>query len=148
MCTILLRRPRAVDKRLFFLLNMAQRKLFNHVDKACEQTFDASVTQLAALLYVVKHSGCLQKDVVKALSLNKSAVTGLIARMEKNELLERSVSEEDARAIKLYPMPEGVKKALALMPFIDEMNTLFTDEFSDEEMETVFKFLNFIIKRF
>lgn len=137
-----------MDKRLFFLLNMAQRKLFNHVDKACEQTFDASVTQLAALLYVVKHSGCLQKDVVKALSLNKSAVTGLIARMEKNELLERSVSEEDARAIKLYPMPEGVKKALALMPFIDEMNTLFTDEFSDEEMETVFKFLNFIIKRF
>lgn len=148
MCTNLLRRPRAVDKRLFFLLNMAQRKLFNHVDKACEQTFDCSVTQLAALLYVVKHSGCLQKDVVKALSLNKSAVTGLIARMEKNELLERSVSEEDARAIKLYPMPEGVKKALALMPFIDEMNTLFTDEFSDEEMETVFKFLNFIIKRF
>ncbi len=137
-----------MDKRLFFLLNMAQRKLFNYVDKACEDALDASVTQLAALLYIVKHSGCLQKDVAKALSLNKSAVTGLIVRMEKNELLERFVSDEDARAIKLYPTPEGVQKTLDLMPFIDELNTLFSEDFTDEEIKTVLKFLNFVIKRF
>jgi DNA-binding MarR family transcriptional regulator len=127
---------------------MAQRKLFNYVDKACEDALDASVTQLAALLYIVKHSGCLQKDVAKALSLNKSAVTGLIVRMEKNELLERFVSDEDARAIKLYPTPEGVQKTLDLMPFIDELNTLFSEDFTDEEIKTVLKFLNFVIKRF
>lgn len=137
-----------MDKRLFFLLNMAQRKLFNYVDKACEDALDTSVTQLAALLYIVKHSGCLQKDVAKALSMNKSAVTGLIVRMERNELLERRVSEEDARAIKLYPTPSGVQKALDLMPFIDELNKLFTEDFTDEEIKTVLKFLNFVIKRF
>jgi DNA-binding MarR family transcriptional regulator len=137
-----------LDKRLFFLLNMAQRKLFNYVDKACEDALDTSVTQLAALLYIVKHSGCLQKDVAKALSLNKSAVTGLIVRMEKNELLERFVSDEDARAIKLYPTPEGVQKTLDLMPFIDELNKLFSEDFTDEEIKTVLKFLNFVIKRF
>ena len=139
---------KALDKRLFFLLNMAQRKLFNHVDKVCEDALDTSVTQLAALLYIVKHAGCLQKEVAKALSLNKSAVTGLIVRMEKNELLERLVSEEDARAIKLYPTPAGVKKTLELMPFIDELNDLFGEEFNDEEINTVLKFLNFIIKKF
>jgi DNA-binding MarR family transcriptional regulator len=127
---------------------MAQRKLFNYVDKACEDALDTSVTQLAALLYIVKHSGCLQKDVAKALSLNKSAVTGLIVRMEKNELLERVVSDEDARAIKLYPTPEGVQKTLDLMPFIDELNDLFSEDFTDEEIKTVLKFLNFVIKRF
>ncbi|MFT4766104.1 MAG: DNA-binding MarR family transcriptional regulator [Oleispira sp.] len=137
-----------MDKRLFFLLNMAQRKLFNYVDKACEDALDTSVTQLAALLYIVKHAGCLQKDVAKALSLNKSAVTGLIVRMEKNELLERFVSDEDARAIKLYPTPEGVQKTLDLMPFIDELNKLFSEDFTDEEIKTVLKFLNFVIKRF
>jgi DNA-binding MarR family transcriptional regulator len=137
-----------LDKRLFFLLNMAQRKLFNYVDKACEDALDTSVTQLAALLYIVKHSGCLQKDVAKALSLNKSAVTGLIVRMEKNELLERFVSDEDARAIKLYPTPSGVQKTLDLMPFIDELNELFSEDFTEEEINTVLKFLNFVIKRF
>jgi DNA-binding MarR family transcriptional regulator len=137
-----------LDKRLFFLFNMAQRKLFNYVDKACEDALDTSVTQLAALLYIVKNSGCLQKDVAKALSLNKSAVTGLIVRMEKNELLERVVSDEDARAIKLYPTPEGVQKTLDLMPFIDELNDLFSEDFTEEEIKTVLKFLNFVIKRF
>jgi DNA-binding MarR family transcriptional regulator len=127
---------------------MAQRKLFNYVDKACEDALDTSVTQLAALLYIVKHSGCLQKDVAKALSLNKSAVTGLIVRMEKNELLERFVSDEDARAIKLYPTPNGVQKTLDLMPFIDDLNNLFSEDFTDEEIKTVLKFLNFVIKRF
>lgn len=143
-----IRIAKTLDKRLFFLLNMAQRKLFNYVDKACEDALDTSVTQLAALLYIVKHSGCLQKDVAKALSLNKSAVTGLIVRMEKNELVERFVSDEDARAIKLYPTPSGVQKALDLMPFIDELNELFSEDFTDEEIQTVLKFLNFVIKRF
>ena len=137
-----------MDKRLFFLLNIAQRKLFNHVDKVCEDALDTSVTQLAAMLYIVKHAGCLQKDVATALSLNKSAVTGLIVRMEKKELLERIVSEEDARAIKLYPTPMGIQKTLDLMPFINELNKLLSEDFTDEEMDTVFKFLNFIIKRF
>lgn len=127
---------------------MAQRKLFNHVDKVCEDALDTSVTQLAALLYIVKHAGCLQKDVARALSLNKSAVTGLIVRMEKNNLLERFVSDEDARAIKLYPTPNGVLKTFDLMPLIDDLNESFTEAFSDEEIETVLKFLNFIIKRF
>ncbi|MBQ0732409.1 MAG: winged helix-turn-helix transcriptional regulator [Oleispira antarctica] len=127
---------------------MAQRKLFNHVDKVCEDALDTSVTQLAALLYIVKHAGCLQKEVATALSLNKSAVTGLIVRMEKKALLERFVSDEDARAIKLYPTPTGVQKTLELMPFIDELNSTFDEEFSDEEMQTVLKFLNFIIKKF
>ena len=137
-----------MDKRLFFLLNVAQRKLFNHVDKVCEDALDASVTQLAALLYIVKHAGCLQKDVAKALSLNKSAVTGLIVRMERNNLLERFVSEEDARAIKLYPTPNGVQKTWDLMPLIDDLNESFSEAFSDAEIETVLKFLNFITKRF
>jgi len=127
---------------------VAQRKLFNHVDKVCEDEFDASVTQLAALLYIVKHTGCLQKDLANALTLNKSAATGLIVRMEKNGLLERTVNEEDARAIKLFPTACGKQKSLDLIPFIDQLNQTFSDEFSDAEIQTVLKFLNFIIKRF
>src|SRR5690606_40671513 len=73
-----------MDKRLFFLLNMAQKKLFRHVDAVCERELDASVTQLAALMLICQQPGCLQKDLAQALELNKSAVTGLIGRMEKN----------------------------------------------------------------
>lgn len=137
-----------MDKRLFFLLSMAQRKLFNHVDKVCEKEFDASVTQLAALLYLVKHQGCSQKELAKAICLNKSAITGLIARMEKNDLVERLTDSEDARAMKLFPTQSGAQKAQDLIPYIDQLNTLFSEEFSEEEIQTVLRFLNFIIQRF
>lgn len=137
-----------LDKRLFFLLNMAQRKLFNHVDKLCEQQLDAPVTQLAALLYVCKQPGCQQKDLAQALALNKSGITTLVRRMENNQLLERKSSAADARASQLYATATGLQKAQQLGPYIDELNQGFADHFSDEEITTVLKFLNFIIKRF
>lgn len=139
---------RSVDRRLFFVLNMAQRKLFNHVDHLCEEQLDASVTQLAALMYICKHAGCVQKDLVTALALKKSAVTGLLTRMEKNNLLHRKPCAEDARAIRLYPTQSGIEKVQNLAPFIQQLNQQFEEHFSEEEIATVLKFLNFIIKKF
>lgn len=137
-----------MDKRLFFLLNMAQRKLFNHIDKMCEEQLDAPVTQLAALMYVCKHSGCQPRDLAQALALNKSGVTTLVRRMEKNNLLERRASDSDGRAVTLYSTPAGVKKVMDLGPYLDQLNQGFQDAFSEEEIATVLKFLNFILKRF
>ncbi len=137
-----------MDKRLFFMLNMAQRKLFNHIDKICEEQLDAPVTQLAALMYVCKNSGCQQSDLAQALALNKSGVTTLVRRMEKNTLLERRTSDHDGRAMQLFPTPDGLKKVMQLGPYIDQLNQGFRDAFSDEEIATVLKFLNYILKRF
>jgi len=137
-----------MDKRLFFLMNKAHHKLFNYVDKACEDAMGTSVTQLAALMFVVKNSGCKQKDIAKEFSQNKSAITGLINRMEKNGLIERKLSAEDARVVQIYPTPEGMEKATQVIPFIKEFNAIFDEEFDEQELETVLKFLNFIMKRF
>lgn len=137
-----------MDKRLFFLMNKAHHKIFNYVEKACEETLGTSVTQLAALMFVMKNKGCMQKDIALEFSQNKSAITGLINRMEKNGLLERRASEEDARVIQIFPTAEGERKTRDLMPVIKEFNQVFSEEFSDDELDTVLKFLNFILKRF
>ncbi len=137
-----------MNKRLFFLLNVAQKKLFKHVDKVCENTLDASVTQLAALMYIEQQQGCSQKELAKILDLNKSAITGLITRMESNGLVVRMASDEDARAVKLFPTPSGQTKTKQLKPLIDQLNQTFTDEFDEDEMQTIFRFLNFILIKF
>lgn len=137
-----------MDRRIFFLLNLAQKRLFKHVDDVCEAELDTSVVQLGALMYLVKSPGCLQKDVAKALHLNKSAVTGLIARMEKNGLVSRTVPNHDARAVVLNATVKGQEKVVALKPMIDTLNTEFTNEFSEEEITTVLRFLNFILQKF
>jgi len=137
-----------MDNRLFFLLNMAQKKLFRFMDQTCERELDASVTQLAALMVIANQEGCQQKDVAQTLQLNKSAVTGLVARMEKNGLLTRTTPPDDARAVALGVTEEGRRKLAQLKPLIATMNQTFTDEFSADEMQTILRFLNFIMQKY
>jgi len=68
--------------------------------------------------------------------------------MEKNGLVQRVSSDEDARAVKLWPTPEGMAKVERLKPLIDQLNNAFQQEFSAEEITTVLRFLNFILNRF
>ena len=137
-----------MDRRLFFLMNMAQRKLYRHADTVCEETTGASMTQMAALMYVVSQPGCLQKDLAASLMLNKSAVTGLVERMAANGLLERTASATDARAVILNATEAGNAKVAQMKPLISQLNTIFTDEFSDAEIDTVLRFFHFILKTF
>jgi DNA-binding MarR family transcriptional regulator len=137
-----------MDRRLFFLFTKAQKRLFRNIDAVCEDRLDASVTQLAALMMIARQPGMQQKDLAEALELNKSAITGLVNRMEKNGLLERCAVVSDARAVSLKATSEGLEKMSQLMPLIAQMNEVFSSEFSDEEMTVVLRFLNFIIDRF
>ncbi len=137
-----------MDKRLFFLMNMAQKKLFRFMDQACEKELEASMTQMAALMVIASKHDCQQKDVAQTLELNKSAITGLVSRMEKNGLLTRTPSTDDARAVVLIVTSEGNEKLQQLKPMIATMNDIFSDEFSEEEMLTILRFLNFIMARF
>jgi DNA-binding MarR family transcriptional regulator len=137
-----------VDRRLFFLLNMAQHRLYSHVDRACEEALGVSAAQLAALMYIGQSPGCAHTDVGCALQLKKPAVTGLLQRMERNGLIERRQSEQDARRSELYATSAGLAKSKEAKPYLQELNSIFTSEFEPEEIDTVLRFLNFIMQRF
>ena len=137
-----------MDRRIFFLLNMAQKRLFRHVDAACESSVNASVTQMAALMMVAKQPGLQQKDLAAALELNKSAITGLVARMEKNGLITRNGLDADGRAVCLSATAGGLEKIRQFRPLISMLNDELAAEFSEDELTTVLRFLNFIINRF
>lgn len=137
-----------MDKRLFFLLNKAQKKLFRHLDRRCEAELDTSATQLAALMYIQRCPGCLQKALADDLDLNKSAVTGLMTRMEANGLVRREVPTHDSRAIALYPTEMGSEKLTKVKPMIAALNQVYGDEFSEIELATIHRFLNFTIEHF
>ena len=137
-----------MDRRLFFLLNKAQKKMFRHVDDVCERELDASVTQLAALMMVAKQPGMQQKTLAHALDLNKSAVTGLVARMVKNGLLEKGGLVDDARAVTLTATPEGLGKVAQMKPLISALNARLAEEFNEDELLVIARFLNFIIETF
>ena len=137
-----------MDRRLFFLMNMAQKQLFRYADAVCEQEVGASMTQMGALVIVASTPGCLQKDLAESLMLNKSAVTGLVERMSANGLLVKEVLPTDARAVSLRATELGLEKVALLKPLINDMNQKFAEAFTEAELETIFRFFDFILNTF
>ncbi|ARU57400.1 MarR family transcriptional regulator [Oleiphilus messinensis] len=135
-----------MEKRLFYLMNTAQHRMFKYADSQSERRIGLSVTQSAALMFIAKNEGCLQKALAEAMGLNQSAVTGLIGRMVKNRLIERKACNEDGRASRLYLAEKGKEKLPEIFPLVGEMNDKLTADFSAEEIETVTKFLNRVIQ--
>lgn len=137
-----------MDKRLFFLINKVQHKIYKYADQRCDAEFDCSASQIGALLYIAKNDGCLVKELAHALGLNKPGISGLTQRMEKNDLIIKSPCENDGRAFRLSLTPSGQAKVPVALALIQEMNQGLTEGFSEQEIATVIKFLNRTLERF
>lgn len=137
-----------MDKRLFFLIGKAKHHMFKYAEVHCEDRLGISVTQAAAVMFIGKSEGCLQKELAKTLGLNNSAVTGLVGRMIKNKLIIRQTCEDDARASRLFLAELGQAKLPEIRPLIQEINQKLTHGFSEDEINIVLKFLNNIVDDF
>jgi DNA-binding MarR family transcriptional regulator len=137
-----------MDRRLFFLINAAQHRMLKFADRRCDEELGISVTQAAAIMYVAKNEGCLQKDLAAAFGLNKPAITGLVGRMEKNGLIRRQPCEQDGRATRLYLSKLGQNKLPKIKQLTQTFNALLTQDFDEDEINTVIRFLNKIMDEF
>lgn len=54
-------------------------------------------TQMQIMEYILSHDNTFQKDLEDALNLRRATVSGVLQTMEKNGLLERKITLEDAR---------------------------------------------------
>ena len=137
-----------MDKRLFFLINRAQQRLFRHVEKRCEQELGITSVQLGALFYLSKQTDCLLKNLSEGLDLQNSAITGLVTRMEKSQLVERNACKDDARATRIKLSTKGKNIVEQSKPLLHEMNRELTKDFSKDEMAVVLRYLNHIVSHF
>ncbi len=137
-----------MDKRLFYLLNKARHRVYRVADQHCEEELDVSVTQLGALMVVAGDDGCQLKAVAQSLSLNNSAVTGLVGRMEQRGLLERHACAEDGRSTRLYLSDLGRQKIDGARPMIQALNDRMMEGFSDDEVTVILRFLNRLVDEF
>lgn len=127
---------------------MARHYLFTYAEQTCEKQLDISVTQAGALLFIANREDCCQKDLGEALGLKKSAVTGLVSRMENNALISRKASETDARATTLHLSAKGKAKIPQILPLIKNINVELLEAFSEQEIDVILRFLNAIITNF
>ena len=118
------------------------------VDRHIQDKIGVSATQVAALIYLNQNDGCLLVDLSRELMQNKSAITTLVERMEKNGFIEKVPSPIDKRASQLFLTPNGQEICKLSLPFIALYDQNIIEGFKEEELKIVTRFLNSIIDKF
>lgn len=136
------------DERFIFLIGQARHRLFTRLDKALIETAGVTAAQSGALYYLMDNDGSLLSALSQALKLDKSAITGLVDRLEKKGLAERRTTPTDRRAINIYLTKEGIAAAKKCLNVTKEYNIAIKDGLSREDIECFSRILQTIIIRF
>ncbi|UXU91126.1 MarR family winged helix-turn-helix transcriptional regulator [Burkholderia sp. S-53] len=136
------------QRRLFFLLNLGQRRVQRWVDRKAETNTRASAAQAGVLFFLDKQDGALIGEVGAALQLAPSAMTGLADRMAKAGLIARHADSDDGRATRLFVTDAGRAALKHARVLLRELNEKLCDGFSDEELDVVARWLHALQERF
>ena len=135
------------DDRLIFLLGQARHRVYLRLDKALLDRVGVTTAQAGALFYLTGNDGCLLSQMGQGLMLDKSAITGLVDRLEKKGMIERRNDPTDRRAIRLYLTKPGRDVAAKALPVVKEQNLAIKEGFSADEIEIFARVLRATLER-
>lgn len=135
------------DRRLIFLLNVAQRRLQRFL---AVQTPKGGVTAAqSGLLFVLgKRDGVLMGEAGAALDMGLSGISGLSDRMVEANLIEKRADPDDGRAYRLWLTPQGRKALARTKAGVAELNARLRHGFTDAEIDTVARWLTHVQAEF
>jgi DNA-binding MarR family transcriptional regulator len=135
------------DRRLIYLLNVAQRRLQRFV---AAQTKAGGVTsaQSGLLFALGKHDGALMGEAGAALDLGPPGISGLAERMVEAALIEKRADPDDGRATRLWLTASGRKALARTKAGVAELNARLTEGFSDAEIDIVSRWLTCVQNKF
>jgi DNA-binding MarR family transcriptional regulator len=136
------------ERRFIFLIGQARQRLMTRLDQALLQTAGITAAQSGALYYLKENDGCLFTELSSALGLDKSAITGLVDRLENKKLVERRLTPADRRAISIVLTAAGRDAANRCLKVSKEFNNAITEGLSEQEIEAFSKILQKIISKF
>ena len=132
------------DRRIYYKLNQAQHILSKRVDAELAGNLGIKTAQLGAVFFLLEHDGCMLKELSAGLGLNNSAITTLVVRMETGWSVAPGILFH-RWAILPYIFNEKSKvHRQKAIPFGERIECKVSQGFSDEEIDTVIRFLDSI----
>lgn len=129
------------DRRLIFLLNAGQRRVQRWIEAKMAAKGGLTAAQSGVLFLLGDQDGVLIGEAADALDLAPSAMTGLIDRMTRAELVERQADPKDGRAMRLHLTDKGRAARAAAKSGLDGINAHLTEGFSEAEIQIVARWL-------
>jgi DNA-binding MarR family transcriptional regulator len=135
------------DRRLVFLLSVAQRRLQRWV---AARTQDSGVTAAqSGLLFILgQRDGVLIGEAGAALDLGPPGISGLVDRMTAANLIRRRADPDDGRAWRLWLTPTGRAALAQAKAGLAEINARLTGGFTEAEIDVVARWLTSLQTRF
>lgn len=130
-------RIRAVDRRLFLLIEIAARKLNREADRRLKDEAGVSAAQAGVLFLLLRRGKRRMGDLSRTLSLNPPAVTGLIDRMIKAGLVKKSTDKSDARGAKVALTANGAEAAERADQTLRDLNAELEAQLGDDASDAL-----------
>ena len=132
---------RPTHRRLFAVFDHAYGRLSRRAGAVLADV-GVKPAQATALVYLGYHNGCQLSELAEGIGAGNAAVTGLVDRMEKSELVTRRKLQSDGRGKTVHLTAEGLVKREQVMDRLRTLDEHLSKNFTDVEMETIYKFLN------
>jgi len=101
-----------------------------------------TATQSFVIFDLIDHDGSSVKDIALRIQLDSPAVTGVIDRLVKEQLVQRIEDPSDRRSLQIFLTSKGRHMAEELMPISDEFNRNLQAGFNPDELELFKNFLS------
>ena len=133
---------RPVDRRLFFLFDRAHTQMAKAADNYLASRSGVSTAQAAVLIYLGYNDNCRLSDLAAGTGRKNAAITGLVSRMETDNLVERKNQLIDRRSKTVSLTSKGWALREDVMNDFRDFNDRLIKGMSDTEIEVLLKFFS------
>ncbi len=135
-----------MDRRLIFLLNVAQRRVQRFV--AREAPRGVTATQAGLLFVLGRRDGVLLGEAGAALDLGMPGISGLVERAVEAGLIEKRADPDDGLAWRLWLKASGRRALSRARAGTAELNARLMEGFTDAEIDIVARWLASVQRKF
>ncbi|SKC66244.1 MarR family winged helix-turn-helix transcriptional regulator [Krasilnikoviella flava] len=139
--------------RLVFLTTAAERQMRRWITRRDGgQTGGAGnghgigAPAAGVLLHLADHPGATIGEVTAALAASPAGVSGLLARMERADLVRRRADPDDRRTVRLDLTAVGTAALDDVRAALAELNDRLTEGFTHDELATVSRWLEHVTR--
>jgi DNA-binding MarR family transcriptional regulator len=135
-----------LDRRLIYLLNVAQRRVQRFV--ATQAPRGVTATQAGLLFVLGGRDGVLLGEAGAALDLGMPGISGLVERAVEAGLIEKRADPEDGRAWRLWLTASGRRALSRARAGAAELNARLMEGFTEAEIDIVARWLASVQRKF
>ncbi len=119
---------------LCFSLGRISKKL-NRVTRESISPYGLTTSQFFLLIALYEENGILISRLSEKVAVDKATLTGLLDRMERDDLVARKADPDDRRAIRIFLTDKAIAMKDDLINVYHRNNRMFLSVFSRDEKE-------------